>query len=569
MKLPKGRVLGKFPGRPGVVFDALGQVPAGLNGYIRVVGPEPTGQIGVILLEHGEPVGCLVAGGKQSFGRQAVAPLWDLAADESSQVRLIGFYEESLEEVRATADNMKRVAAVTRADINAMRRGAPAPKGAKPPRPDPKTEAQVVDAVKASAPPKTDAQGRPNDAGFFKELLETGIRAARVESEATGEALDPDMAAKLEDYLSRSNLQLDDAITTIASVITPKPGQRPPSPEEKALPPALKEEIKGAEEQLAKTAQRYEYLLTKDMASAKALRDQEENLTKMEGQLKDLKTTVQIEGERRLRELEQQSSRASGAEAQNILRKLKEEQEAIYARVEKLVQMENLFKQNLLTQRKRIDQKEQELQALASQLKSDFLERKRLLDEEKESYLEDLRRQSKDLKTREAVAVERERRASELAAKLESEIEVKIKEVERKRLDYEAKDRELRSRAEALKLRESEAAARGKAGGESRAEVARLRGELSKEREESAARIAALAKREEELRSLEARLNDRIKQVESQESEPAQEMDADELKELISYLDRLLEALPPDRVSEFAASEFYQLYIKLLERLGI
>ena len=102
MKLPKGRVLGKFPGGPGIVFDALAQAPKGLNGYLRIVGPEATGQIGVILLEKGEPVGCLVAGPQQAFGRQALGPLFDLASDAASQVRLIGFYEESLEEARST-----------------------------------------------------------------------------------------------------------------------------------------------------------------------------------------------------------------------------------------------------------------------------------------------------------------------------------------------------------------------------------------------------------------------------------------------------------------------------------
>lgn len=563
MKLPKGRVLGKFPGRPGVIFDALSQAPPGLNGYIRVVGPEATGQIGVILLEKGAPVGCLVAGAKQSFGRAAVKPLMDLADDGSSQVRLIGFYEESLDEVKTTSDNMKRVAPITRADFEAARPGAPPQKAAPPPRVDPKAAAQVVDAVKASAPTKTARDAQASDAGFFKELLETGIRAARVEGSEGGEALDPDMAAKLEDYLSKSNQpDLDDALSTIASVMTTK---APAAAEEKALPAALKEEIKGAEDQLAKTGQRYEYLLTKDMASAKALRDQEENLSKMESQLKDLKANVQGEGEKRLKELEKQGAKGSGTAARDIL----EAREAIYARVEKLEQMENLFKQNLITQRKRIEQKEQELQALAQQLKADFLERKRLLDEEKESYLEDLRRQSKELKTREAVAMERERKASDLAAKLESEIEQKIKEVEAKRKEYEAKDKELRSRSEALTLRETEVASKSKSN-ESRAEVARQRGELAKEREEHAAKIAGLSKREEELRSLEARLNERRASLERAESErKVSGVKEDELKEMISYLDRLLEALPPDKISEFAASEFYQLYIKLLERLGI
>lgn len=570
MKLPKGRVLGKFPGSPTVVLDALAQAPKGLNGYIRIVGPEATGQIGVILLEKGEPVGCLVAGPQQAFGKQAVGPLFGLACDPASQVRLIGFYEESLEEARTTTDNVKRVAPISRQELAGYRPGAMAPKGPEPTRAEKAAAAEAAEAVTAPQS-KSQRPGRDSgDAGFFKELLETGIRAARVESEAAGESLDPDLAAKLEDYLSRSNLHLDDAISTIATVISPK-GRAPT--EEKQLPSALKEEMKGAEDQLAKTAQRYEYLLTKDMASAKALRDQEENLTKMEANLKDLKATVQVEGEKRLKELEKESRGTTGAEAQRLLRKLQEEQGAIYARVEKLVQMENLFKQNLLTQRKRIDQKEQELQLLASQLKADFLERKRLLDEEKESYLDDLRRQSKELKTREAVALDRERRAADLASRLESEIKAKIEEIEGKRASLEAKERELRNRAEALTVRESEISTKATskaAAGESRAEVAKMRGELAKEREEYASRIAGLSKREEELRGLEARLNDRRSKIESAEKDRALHTLSDEdLRDIITYMDKMLEALPPEKISEFAASEFYQLYINLLERLGI
>lgn len=579
MKLPKGRVLGKFAGKGGVIYEVLGQVPPGLNGYIRVVGAEPSGQVGVILIEGGQPVGALVAGGRQSFGRASLSSLMDLAAAETAQVRLIGFYEESMAEVEQTSENMKRVAPVSRADFESLRSAPPpkpggpaAPPATRPPSNATARELQAVaESVKAPGP-KPQPKGI-KDEGFFKELLEAGVKAAREESKAAGEDIDPDLAAKLEDYLTKSNLHLDDALSTFATVIAPKPTV-PPGPDEARLPPALKEEISTAEAQLERTAKRYEYLLTKDMASAKALRDQEESLTKMEGQLRDLKETVQGEGEKRLKQLETASARASGAEAAKVLQKLREEQEAIYARVEKLVQMENLFKQNLLTQRKRIDQKEQELQQLASQLKSDFLERKRLLDEEKESYLEDLRRQSKELKTREAMAVEREKRANELAARLEGEMQQKIHEIEARRHELEAHESRLRSQAEALALKESEAARQGasksQAANESRAEMARQRGELAREREEYAGRIALLSKREEELRSLEVRLNERRAAIDdSEKARMLRQIDDEELRNIVGYLDRLLEALPADRISDFAASEYYQLYIKLLERLGI
>lgn len=43
----------------------------------------------------------------------------------------------------------------------------------------------------------------------------------------------------------------------------------------------------------------------------------------------------------------------------------------------------------------------------------------------------------------------------------------------------------------------------------------------------------------------------------------------DELKEVLSYLDNLLESLPEDKIKEFAKSDYYDLYVKLLDKLEI
>lgn len=548
MKLPKGRVLGKFPGGPGVVLEAVAQAPRGLNGYVRVVGPKASGQIGVVLLVKGEPVGCLVTGAEQLFGRDAVAALHAMAAGEGSQVRLIGFYEESMDEVRKAAENMRRVAGISRAELEAQPAAARGHGKSPPP-----AAHEVADAVKAGP-----AQAPRPDPGFFRELLETGIRAAQEESKASGEPLDADITSQLEEYLARSDLQLDDAIATFATALSAKPAAGPP-PKGK-LPPKVEDELHRGEKDLEETAKRYEYLLTKDMASAKALRDQEESLEKMEASLRDLKATVQVEGERRLREMESLGQRG-GPDAAQVLRKLREEQEAMYARVEKLVQMETLFKQNLLTQRRRINEKETELQQLASQLKQDFLERKRLLDEEKESYLEELRRQSKDLRTREQVAAQRERKAAELSERLEGEIRQKIESIEARREELEGRERELHARAQTLASKE----AAEDAGGQASEAIEREREELARERERFTARISQLSKREEELRSLESRL-------EAARGEGALHLTPEQMEEarqVVRFLDKLLEELPEGKVSEFAQSEFYQMYVRLLERLGI
>lgn len=553
VKLPKGKVLGKFPGKPGVVLEALSAAPKGLNGYVRVVGPKGSGQIGVVLMINGDPVGCLVTGGDQSFGRDSVGPIHALASDPGSQVRLIGFYEQSMDEVKKAAANMRRVAGISRAELE-----APAGGGRAKGKAASASAKEVADSVQAGS---GDGDGTATDPAFFRELLETGIRAAEEESKASGEAVDGDLANKLEEYLARSDLKLDDAIATFATALS----QKPAAPGKRGkLPAAVADEISKEEQDLQETAKRYEYMLTKDIASAKALRDQEENLEKMEASLQDLKAAVQVEGERRLQEMEAAGKRA-GPEAGGVLDKLREEQEAMYARVEKLVEMENLFKQNLLTQRRRINEKESELQQMASQLKQDFLERKRLLDEEKESYLEELRRQSKDLRTREQVAAQREKKAAELSDRLEGEIKQKIEQMEAHRQELEGREKELAARAQTLATQEASGEGAEGVSHEAAAALEKERQELSKERESFASKIANLSKREEELRGLEARL-------EAAGGEGALNLTDEQLEEarqVVKFLDQLLENLPEDKVSEFAQSDFYQMYVRLLERLGI
>lgn len=43
----------------------------------------------------------------------------------------------------------------------------------------------------------------------------------------------------------------------------------------------------------------------------------------------------------------------------------------------------------------------------------------------------------------------------------------------------------------------------------------------------------------------------------------------DELKSVLAYLDRLLEDLPEDKIKEFAKSDYYDLYVKILDKLGV
>ncbi len=43
----------------------------------------------------------------------------------------------------------------------------------------------------------------------------------------------------------------------------------------------------------------------------------------------------------------------------------------------------------------------------------------------------------------------------------------------------------------------------------------------------------------------------------------------DEMKRVLSYLDTLLEDLPEDKIKEFSQSDYYDLYVKILDKLGV
>jgi len=43
----------------------------------------------------------------------------------------------------------------------------------------------------------------------------------------------------------------------------------------------------------------------------------------------------------------------------------------------------------------------------------------------------------------------------------------------------------------------------------------------------------------------------------------------DELRAVLSYMDKLLASLPDDKIQEFAESEHFEVYKKLFEELGL
>jgi hypothetical protein len=43
----------------------------------------------------------------------------------------------------------------------------------------------------------------------------------------------------------------------------------------------------------------------------------------------------------------------------------------------------------------------------------------------------------------------------------------------------------------------------------------------------------------------------------------------DEIRAVLKYMDHLLEALPEDKIQEFASSDYFVMYKKLFEELGL
>jgi pilus assembly protein FimV len=43
----------------------------------------------------------------------------------------------------------------------------------------------------------------------------------------------------------------------------------------------------------------------------------------------------------------------------------------------------------------------------------------------------------------------------------------------------------------------------------------------------------------------------------------------EEIKSVLGYMDQLLESLPEEKIEEFAKSEYFSIYKKLFEELGL
>ncbi|MEN2998112.1 MAG: hypothetical protein ABDH28_03645 [Brevinematia bacterium] len=61
---------------------------------------------------------------------------------------------------------------------------------------------------------------------------------------------------------------------------------------------------------------------------------------------------------------------------------------------------------------------------------------------------------------------------------------------------------------------------------------------------------------------------ERVAKVEEAIEELSEE-EKEDIKKVLLYLDRLLESLPEDKIKEFASSEYYDLYMRIFDKLNL
>ncbi len=179
------------------------------------------------------------------------------------------------------------------------------------------------------------------------------------------------------------------------------------------------------------------------------------------------------------------------------------------------------------------------------------LEEGRAAVEEAEARMRELKAMEARLKAHEMQLVARESEIDEASKRAREEREGAV-ETDLKRV--EEMEKELRRREKEYSKAEKESGKRIQSLEE---ELRSNRGRIA----ELEGRLATLQKAEERAKRLEAA-------VQAQKG-AAGGVDEKELKRILAYLDDLLSNLPEDVIQKFSESEYFELYDKILKRLGI
>ncbi len=298
------------------------------------------------------------------------------------------------------------------------------------------------------------------------------------------------------------------------------------------------DELEQEEDELSKEREVIE-------SQAEALKQQVDTMT----------VDMEVEVQARLRDLEEKERELEGrvAESKELEQRLETERSKVekdlanarsdMERVERMETTLNDREELLATREKELQGKHQEVDGLKEHLEEEIAVRASELEE-----------MESKLKARE----------EDLLAK-EKEIEASVKAIKKKREEgVEADLERVKELEEQLREREAEYS-------DTISTMEKVVEALQEELKENIEKVEAL---QEELKVLHE-TEERVKELEEQlASAPevddgAAEKDKEELRRLLAYLDDLLSKLPEKEIEKFSKTEYFELYGRVLDRLGI
>jgi predicted nucleic acid-binding Zn-ribbon protein len=281
----------------------------------------------------------------------------------------------------------------------------------------------------------------------------------------------------------------------------------------------------------------------------------EDETSALQEKVDTISVDMEVEVQARLRDLEQNEAdlEKRSKDSKELERRLENERSKVekdldHARTEldRVVDMEKNLKERediLASREKELNGKHREVDGLKEHLEEEIARRA--------AGLEDLELK---LKTQEKVLLAKD---NEITASLEA-----VK-----------KEREEGVEADLGRVREVEEELR-KREGEYSATITNLEAIIEALQDELRENIGNLEGLETQLKALHE-TEEKVKELEErlasvpESSEGASDMDKEELRKLLSYLDDLLSKLPEKEIEKFSKTEYFELYGRILDRLGI
>jgi DNA repair exonuclease SbcCD ATPase subunit len=385
------------------------------------------------------------------------------------------------------------------------------------------------------------------------KVLETHReRLEGAEEDLLDENLEAEAAAKEEEVEQKEELDLEEAkkgfLEDMRSRIKSVSTEEAPPPTPGKVAEAVQDVSEEIHDQVEELEQEQE-VLTKERQH---LEDQTEALQE---KVDTMEVDLEVEVQGRLRDLEERESSLMdrAKEYEDLEKRLEDERQKVekdleHARSE-LVKVEDM--ENRLKDREELlDGKEMELEGKHKEV--DGL--KEHLEDEIALRASELEQTEQSLKDREAELLAKEEEITSSMEALSKEREDGV-EADLKRV--QGMEGELRNREEEYNAAISN----------NEAVIEALREELREniEKVESLeGELVPLRETEDKVRELEEKLASV-----PDEAEGASDMDKEELRRLLAYLDDLLSRLPEKEIEKFSKTEYFELYGRILDKLGI